>query len=327
MSRLFIPEYSITTKILGNISSLEYSKAVIENTAILPSWESKLIKESQIREIYSSLRGEGINLEVEQIKYSYENLAESRVAEVSNFKMAFDYISNNSRSTEVTEQNLCDLNRLFYPASNGAYRNTREPDFPEPDEILAKIVEIFDWLRDSYETHPIISASVLKLSLEAIKPFRNFNSATVNFIVILWLKIRNYSLKDCAYLSDYYRKTKQQFEYNVSSIIKEEDDMTGWLEYFSEGLSIEANNLKEKIKLLAKDTKIAKATGQVKLSDRQARIVEYLQDYGLIQNRDFGRIFPDKSEDSILRDLKTLTDLNIVQKVGKTKSSRYELIR
>jgi DeoR/GlpR family transcriptional regulator of sugar metabolism len=77
--------------------------------------------------------------------------------------------------------------------------------------------------------------------------------------------------------------------------------------------------------LLARDTKLAKATGRVKLSGRQQRIVEHLQDYGILQNKDFALIFPDVSEDSILRDLKALIAEGIVVKNGSTKSSRYEL--
>jgi hypothetical protein len=41
---MFIPELTITPKILRNISAFEYAKAVIENTVILPTWEKQLQK-------------------------------------------------------------------------------------------------------------------------------------------------------------------------------------------------------------------------------------------------------------------------------------------
>ena len=86
----------------------------------------------------------------------------------------------------------------------------------------------------------------------------------------------------------------------------------------------EVSTVSQNVKLLAKDTKIAKAT-ENKSNSRQERIIEYLQDYGVLQNKDFSTLFPDISEDTILRDLKTLVDMDIVQKLGSTKSSRYEL--
>jgi predicted HTH transcriptional regulator len=73
-------------------------------------------------------------------------------------------------------------------------------------------------------------------------------------------------------------------------------------------------------------TKIAKVSGHTKLSPRQQKIVEYMQDYGSLFNRDFSKIFPEVSEDSVLRDLKTLIAAHIIEKVGSTKSSRYELV-
>ncbi len=111
----------------------------------------------------------------------------------------------------------------------------------------------------------------------------------------------------------------------LNGINFEDNDYTQWIEYFSEAFATQASTAQEKVKLLAKDTKVAKASGRNKLSPRQERIVEHLQDYGLLQNSDFTKLFPEKSGDSILRDLKALLDKGIVKKMGSTKSSRYEL--
>ena len=124
---------------------------------------------------------------------------------------------------------------------------------------------------------------------------------------------------------EYFEKTKREYENKLSELLLISPDFTPWIEYFTEGISIAASNTKEKVKLLARDTKIAKATGRIKFSTRQERIVEYLQDYGILQNKDFARVFPDISEDSILRDLKVLIEKGVVQKSGSTKSSLYEL--
>ena len=107
--------------------------------------------------------------------------------------------------------------------------------------------------------------------------------------------------------------------------MEEEGDFTTWLEYFSEGMAAQVATTAEKAKLFAKDTKLAKASGRIYLTPRQERIVEYLQDYGILQNKQFPTLFPYISEDSVLRDLKKLIDSGIVVKRGSTKLSRYEL--
>lgn len=59
------------------------------------------------------------------------------------------------------------------------------------------------------------------------------------------------------------------------------------------------------------------------LSDRQIKIVEYIQKVGFLQNKAFDSLFPMVSEDTILNELKGLQKNGIIKKVGVTKSARY----
>jgi len=65
---MFLPEYTITNKTLQHISQIEFARAIIENTAILPNWEKQLKKEARIREISGSLRFRGQNIMQDDIK-------------------------------------------------------------------------------------------------------------------------------------------------------------------------------------------------------------------------------------------------------------------
>ena len=65
---------------------------------------------------------------------------------------------------------------------------------------------------------------------------------------------------------------------------------------------------------------------QIYLTDRQIKIIEYLQDVGYLQNKLFQNVFPDISEDTVLRDLQELISKGLIRKVGSTKSARYEII-
>jgi Fic family protein len=208
------------------------------------------------------------------------------------------------------------------------YRNVKTEGTTDPEEILASTVELFDWYNsyDAKQAHPLISAAILKVELERIQPFENMNSATINILIKYALKISGYDFGGFICIEDYYKKTSDYYSRNVMTISADMSDLTEWIQYFCEGCANETSNLKEKIALLGKDTKIAKAAGQQRLTDRQERIVEYLQDFGMLQNKDFPRLFPDISEDTILRNLKDLVSKGIVKKSGSTKSSRYELV-
>ena len=329
---MFVPEYSITQKILKNISIIEYSKAILDTTKILPSWEKQLQREATARKTYSNLQMMGINYSFETVKKVLDQMSQEKIKEASNIEISLNLTEEIAKNKELEEVDLKYLhktlsNELLPKAKQGSYRSTKIPGKTSPEEILAEMTELFDWYNslDAKESHPVITAGIIKAKLEVIQPFESFNFTISNLASEIILKMSDYNLGGYTSLEDYYHKTKTQYEQLTSSIARNSADFTWWIDYFTEGLALEASNIKEKVTLLAKDTKIAKTTGRIKLTSRQERIVEYLQDYGILQNKDFKKVFGDISEDSILRDLKLLTKMGMVQKNGSTKSSKYEL--
>jgi len=323
---MLIPEYTITLKILDNVSSIEFAKAIVENTTILPIWEEKLEKEADIQIINGLSKLENYNIPEKQIKSDIEGISQSLPLEVRNIIRALYKIKDQSVKQEINEDVLKDINKEL--SIKGSYRNTKKDDKPNPEEILANIVQLFDWYNslDSLETHPIIRSAIVMAYLEYIEPFEKFNRITSCLISLLSLRSTGYGYKNWLSISDYYYNTIKEYERRIKSLIDFDLDLTEWIAYYTEALSSKTSGLQEKVKLLAKDTKIAKATGRIRISKRQENIVEYLQDYGILRNQDFEKIFPNISEDTVLRDLKKLIDKDIIVKKGKTKASRYELV-
>jgi DeoR/GlpR family transcriptional regulator of sugar metabolism len=54
-------------------------------------------------------------------------------------------------------------------------------------------------------------------------------------------------------------------------------------------------------------------------------ILEYLRKHDNMMNKDFRKIFPDYSDDTVLRELKFLKEKGLVKKVGGTKKAQYVL--
>jgi len=322
---VFIPEYTITPKTLKNISTLEYGKAVIENTTILPSWENQLKKEAVVRTVSGSLSLLGYSPDFQKVKAVVNNISTTPNQEVSHLIDAVDLLDSTSQRNEIDENDLKEINKAL--TKTGIYRNSKKEGKILPEEILAETVQLFDWLNglDAKDTHPVVTAVIVKATLDLIEPFENLNDVTSNLITYLILRSSGYGFKDFISLESFYYNTRREYQQLVEQIDTKDPDYTEWIDYFTEGLASEISTISQKVKLLAKDTKVAKATGRVKVTKRQERIVEYLQDYGIIQNKDFKILFPEKSEDTVLRDLKTLIDMEIIQKIGSTKSSRYQL--
>ncbi len=322
---MYVPEYTITKEILNNIALIEYGKGIIENTTILPNWEKQLEKEATKRIIQSTLEIENYNISAEVVKKFVDGISATKDPALNGLKDALEKIAKISFSREFEEDDIKDINKAL--TKSGRYRSKKELNGANPEEILAKMVELMDWYfsLDAKDTHPVILAGILKTNLEAILPFDSMNRATADLSVLLVLKTSGYGIKDYIAPHEYHKNTLIEYRIAYESIEKSDDDLTDWLEYFTEGMANEVTKIKEQILLLARDTKVAKVSGRAQLTDRQERVIEFIQDYGLMQNKDFPKIFPNVSEDTVLRDIKVLMTEGIIVKKGKTKSSRYEL--
>lgn len=327
---MYVPEYSITSEILKNIASCEYNKAIIENLAILPTWEKQLQKEALIRVIKHTLGTDGYSFNDDEIKSYLDKMSKDASIEIKNFYSVLKAIEELAKIREIDELEIKEIHKnltigIVNESRQGKYRSNTLEKGINPEEILASIVELFDWYNslDAQETHPIITSGIMLSQMESIKPFNALNSSVSKLTARLSLKARGYAIKDYYCSEEFFDRYKVEYAKAIDSTL--EGDLTTWLEFYSDAFAREFSNIKEKVLLLAKDTKLAKASGRVALTDRQEKIVTFLQDYGLLQNKAFARLFPDVSEDSILRDLKVLVDMNIVVKKGRTKSSRYEL--
>ena len=59
------------------------------------------------------------------------------------------------------------------------------------------------------------------------------------------------------------------------------------------------------------------------LSERQLKIMEYIQKIGYLQNNAFSQLFPMVSEDTVLNELRILIKNGLIKKTGSTKGARY----
>ncbi|MBI2414840.1 hypothetical protein HYV31_03325 [candidate division WWE3 bacterium] len=328
---MFVPEYSITSAILKNIATIEYGRALIENTPILPHWEKQLIKESKIKIISNTLGMDGVYANPETIKKYLDGLETTKIPEeIRNFIGGLKIVEEINQTNEVDEKDLLALHKiitegLVTPELQSRFRNKKYINHPDPQEILAQVVGTFDWFNslDSKETSPILVAGIIYGKLLSVFPFENFNFSVANLISRISRRLGGYSFKNYVALEETFFRNRN-LHLKILENIKE-DEFTEFLEFYTQAFASEVANMKEKVLLLARDTKVAKASGTLDLTPRQSRIVEYLQDYGILQNKDFGKLFEGVSEDSVLRDLKTLLQKDIVVKKGSTKSSRYEL--
>src|SRR5207302_410371 len=103
---------------------------------------------------------------------------------------------------------------------------------------------------------------------------------------------------------EYFDKNATRYYEALQSVQKQKGNLTEWLTYYTEGLAIELAKIKERVERISIDGKLKQKLGgrAVMLSDRQLKIVEYIQQAGYLQNRMFPSLFPLVSEDTVLNE-------------------------
>jgi len=102
-------------------------------------------------------------------------------------------------------------------------------------------------------------------------------------------------------------------------------DLSQWISYYTEALAIELSRVKDKVQNLSRDLKFKQKLGgkQVHLTERQIKLVEYMQQFGGLRMPDAKSLLPMVSDDTIWRDLKKLIDDKVCEKRGSTKGAYY----
>jgi Fic family protein len=345
---MYSPGFSITNKLLSTIGTIEAAKEVIENAPLVPAWEAKFREEAIVRTVHHGTHIEGNDLnytEAEKVLSGATIVGRERdIQEVLNYRNVMKYIGSFDKP-ELTEESIKHIHALttdkIMPEEvTGEYRKTqvvvknsqtgeitfRPPPAVELPYLIADFLLWFNSVKNS-DIHPAMKAGITHYELVRIHPFLDGNGRVARSIATLCLFREGYDIKRFFSLEEYYDREPMRYYDALQSVGKSEGNLTPWLEYFTEGIAIELTRIKDKVKGLSTDLKLKKSLGgqQMALSERQIKIVEYIQDNSFLQNKAFFELFPNVSEDTVLRELKDLIVKGILTKQGSTKGVRYVL--
>ncbi len=352
---MYRPRFVITPQILTNVAQATAAKEIIENAPLVPAWEVRFRQEALVRAVHHGTHIEGNALNFTQAKEILDGrLVEARerdIQEIINYRSVLKFIDSLQERfpQRITEADLLQVHRLITekilpPEQSGHFRQapvvvrnirTKEVSFKPPpfEEVPALVGQFLEWLNSNEAAilHPILRAGITHYELVRIHPFTDGNGRVARAMATLVLFWGDFDVKKFFSLEEYYDRNAASYYQNLQAVSNqkvapgEQPDLTPWLEYFTTGLVIELERVKKQVLKLSADAKLKNKIGQLRLSERQAKLVEYIQDYGQITNAEWRRLLPDYSDDTILRDLKDLQEKGLVKKKGVTKGAVYVL--
>ena len=198
---------------------------------------------------------------------------------------------------------------------------------PEASLISPQIKDLLAFIESpkNQDIHPVLKSGIVHYELVRIHPFLDGNGRVARALSTLILFLEGYDIRKFFSLEEYFDKNAQDYYSALQSVAKNNGDLTRWLEYFTQGLAIELSKIKEKVEKISVDGKLRERLGgkPLLLTDRQLKIIEYVQKTGYLQNQAFAELFPMVSEDTILNELKALLKNGIIRKQGITKAAKY----
>lgn len=346
---MYTPKFTITNKILKNIGIIEAAKEVIDHAPLLPYYEKKFREEAIIRTVHYGTRIEGneLNLtQAEKVLEGKEVVGRDRdIQEVINYRKVMELIEQQAISDKqkVDEEIIKRIHKLtvhkILPKDQcGEYRKTQvvvknsktqEISFrpPASNAILPQVTDLVAYLnsKESKEIHPILNSGIVHYELVRIHPFVDGNGRVARALSTLILFLEGYDIRKFFSLEEYFDSDADAYYQALQSVLQHNGDVTQWLEYFTQGLAIELSKIKDKVERISVDGKLREKLGgkPLMLSDRQLKIIEYIQKTGYLQNQAFKSLFPMVSEDTILNELKVLLENGIIKKTGITKAAQY----
>lgn len=347
---MFSPKYTITNAILKYITQIETAKEIIENSPLVPYWERQFREETALRQVHHSTKLEGNMLsldEVEKVLDGQQVTAKRReVQEVINYRKVVEYLDEytSENHTAISEDTIFSIHSIIVenilPIEwSGRYRDTnvviqasdtkqvthRPPDF---EQVPVHMQELVEWVNapETQEVHPVLRSGIFHAMFGKIHPFIEANGRTSRATTTLLLYLDGYDIKKFFSLDEYYDQDPMGYYLALQTVEGMHGDMTKWLEFFSEGLAVELERVKQRVLEMSREYKIRKSKGQVALNERQERMLKFMEDHKQIRNQDWRELIPDVSDDSILRDMKDLMEKDLVVKKGKTKAAYYELV-
>jgi len=344
---MFKPNFRYTHKIVSLLTKISAGREIILNSPLIPKWEVSLRRESIIRSAHSSTSIEGNRLTLEQVS----KLARGRKItatqkdkqEVLNYLNVLNRIAKLVKSNSICDKDILKIHRLVTkntvdnPDDCGVYRNryvvvgnpiTGEIFFrpPKNEDVQALVNNLIEWIdaKEAQELDPVIEAGITHYEFVRIHPFIDGNGRTARVLATWILYNRGFDTKQFFCLDDYYDSDRPDYYKALRSVNQNTLDLTRWLEYFVEGVNMSVEVVKERVIRLSSERLRKTKKGQIALTERQMKIVEYINLHGKISNKDAREMFK-LSDEGALKEIKKLLRLGVIKRRGKGRGLHYVL--
>ena len=347
----FAPRFTITNAITAALTEIERARGFLEGATLSDAWVEEMRARAFLLEAHHTTHIEGTRLTLEDAAgvlagRDVPGADPDDAREVLNFREAFAFVSTYfsdgglpSETRPITERLIREIHRRLVAgvrggsAAPGAYRRVQNYVIdaatgatiytPPPTEDVPRLMgELVAWLNRPSDIHPVIISGIAQFQLVHIHPFLDGNGRTSRLLSTLCLYRAGYDFKRLFTLSEYYDRDRPAFYRALQGVRRANMDLTGWIEYFTQGLATQLAEVKQRGELAIRQDALARRHG---LTSRQARALGHVLLHGRLTIAECQALFPDLSRRTLQRDLRTLVEKGLLQRREGTNRLEYVL--
>jgi len=345
MAMDFEPYFTITNRITNALSRIERARGFLEGANLSFEWIQEMRDRALSLEAHHTTHIEGTQLTFAQSKKLLTGSVvpgtdPDDVRELLNYRDTSEFVSAYLDSgVPINDELIFDIHKRLVrgvrnnEAAPGEYRKiqnyivdsiTHHAIYtpPPPDRVPHLMDDLIDWLGSEHDIHPIVISGIAQFQLVNIHPFLDGNGRTARLLSTLLLYRSGYDFKEIFTISEYYDRDRPAYYDAIQNVRENDMDLTGWLEYFCDGLLIQVQEVQE---LGEHFVKLDTLTRKHDLSNRQQLALKFVMRKGKLTIRDFEKLCPDSTRRTLQRDLKMMAEMGLLVSEGSTNRLIYIL--
>lgn len=310
--------YNLSPKLEEYVQKIESLRKQILLSLIPPKAELRLKWEATLNKVFWSLSLTDNTLSKQEMAVLLSQLGIKRLGpaqkQVVNYKKALDYINENWL-VSASVINFTVVKKLF----EICFKGIPTQNLGSINSVRKEIEYFLEYLQTGSE-NPIIQAGIAQIVAIELSPATDGNGSLARLIPYLFLYKYGYDMRGLLVIDEYLRRDVVALKGAIASV-KNNKNLTLWLEYFAYGIAVQLGKALEDINKSRFTSDLP--SSYWKLNERQREVLAILEQPGVrITNKNVQKMFG-VSQITASRDLAKLASLGLLFVHGKGRSVFY----
>lgn len=290
-------EFSENNKIRALISQIKKREEKLKGLPVSTELFTQIFRHNYLKQAYSSTKIEYslINFSTAKKVVYAKKAKNEEQQEVLNVANAHLKVSADLKK-RVSDNFIIDVHRQISKDLKGSmtepdykagrYRNVQnylgDPfsntvtyTFPGPKEVPKLMKSLNHFINKTTKLDKILFPGIFHFLFIAIHPFINGNGRTVRVLEDFLLKKTGYNRQNLYNLSEYYYENLKRYHYFLN-LGRDGSDMTGFIEFYLEGISASQNKVFEEKALLERIEKLHELSEWRNMDKLDKKLLHYL---------------------------------------------------